>query len=175
MRTKQSHQQLQRVISKVATSRVLHKQNDSDQHDDGSTNESDSNSDEEQQPTTQVEVESPITATISKRRNPVNTNNKKKRRRHPGLGALMEIRKHQKSTDFLIQKLPFQRLIREISEDFKTGLRYRPEALEAIQHATETYITELMNDTCLLAIHARRITIKPQDIRLLRRLRHEIE
>ena len=33
--------------------------------------------------------------------------------------ACSEIRKYQKSTELLIRKLPFQRLVREIAQDFK--------------------------------------------------------
>lgn len=35
------------------------------------------------------------------------------------LVACSEIRKYQKSTELLIRKLPFQRLVREIAQDFK--------------------------------------------------------
>jgi histone H3 len=36
----------------------------------------------------------------------------RKHRFRPGTRALFEIRKYQKSTDLLIRKLPFQRLVR---------------------------------------------------------------
>ena len=48
---------------------------------------------------------------------------KKPHRYRPGTVALREIRKYQKSTELLIRKLPFQRLVREIAQDFKTDLR----------------------------------------------------
>ncbi|KAL4305116.1 hypothetical protein AHAS_Ahas16G0046100 [Arachis hypogaea] len=44
---------------------------------------------------------------------------KKPHRYRPGTVALREIRKYQKSTELLIRKLPFQRLVREIAQDFK--------------------------------------------------------
>ena len=40
---------------------------------------------------------------------------RKARRYRPGTVALREIRKFQKSTDLLIRKIPFQRLVREIT------------------------------------------------------------
>ena len=48
---------------------------------------------------------------------------KKPRRYRPGTVALREIRRYQKSTELLIHKLPFRRLVREITQDFREGLR----------------------------------------------------
>uniref|UniRef100_F7F5J0 Histone H3 n=1 Tax=Ornithorhynchus anatinus TaxID=9258 RepID=F7F5J0_ORNAN len=50
---------------------------------------------------------------------------KKPHRYRPGTVALREIRRYQKSTELLIRKLPFQRLVREIAQDFKTDLRFQ--------------------------------------------------
>ena len=98
---------------------------------------------------------------------------KKPRRYRPGTVALREIRKYQKSTDLLIRKLPFQRLVREIAQDFKSDLRFQGTALVALQEATEAYLVSLFEDTNLCAIHAKRVTIIPKDIQLSRRLRGE--
>jgi histone H3 len=49
---------------------------------------------------------------------------KKPHRYRSGTFALREIRRCQKSTELLIRKLPFQRLVREIAQDFKTDLRF---------------------------------------------------
>jgi hypothetical protein len=46
---------------------------------------------------------------------------KKPHRFRPGTVALREIRRYQKSTELLIRKLPFQRLVREIAQDFKVN------------------------------------------------------
>ncbi len=54
---------------------------------------------------------------------------KKPHRYRPGTVALREIRKYQKSTDLLIRKLPFQRLVREIAQDFKNDLRFQSSAI----------------------------------------------
>lgn len=97
----------------------------------------------------------------------------KKRRFRPGTVALREIRKYQKSTELLIRKLPFQRLVREISQDFKSDLRFQSHAMLALQEAAETYITELFEGANLCALHAQRVTIQPKDIQLARRIRGE--
>ena len=98
---------------------------------------------------------------------------KKPRRYRPGTVALREIRKYQKSTELLIRKLPFQRLVREIAQDFKSNCRFQSTALFALQEATESYLVGLFEDTNLCAIHAKRVTIMPKDIQLARRIRGE--
>jgi histone H3 len=97
------------------------------------------------------------------------------RRYKPGTVALREIRKYQKSTDLLIRKLPFQRLVREIAEEVSDGLRFQSFAVLALQEAAEAYLVSLFEDTNLCAIHAKRVTIMPKDIRLARRIRGERE
>ncbi|KAI3954136.1 hypothetical protein MKW98_017960 [Papaver atlanticum] len=96
---------------------------------------------------------------------------KKPHRFRPGTVALREIRKYQKSTELLIRKLPFQRLVREIAQDFKTDLRFQSSAVAALQEAAEAYLVGLFEDTNLCAIHAKRVTIMPKDIQLARRIR----
>ncbi|SAL97052.1 hypothetical protein [Absidia glauca] len=107
---------------------------------------------------------------------------KKPHRYKPGTVALREIRRYQvsskslfamKSTELLIRKLPFQRLVREIAQDFKTDLRFQSSAIGALQEAAEAYLVSLFEDTNLAAIHAKRVTIQPKDIQLARRLRGE--
>ena len=98
---------------------------------------------------------------------------KKPHRYKPGTVALREIRKYQKSTELLIRKLPFQRLVREIAQDFKTDLRFQSHAVLALQEAAEAYLVGLFEDTNLCAIHAKRVTIMPKDIQLARRIRGE--
>ncbi|XFG12906.1 hypothetical protein AB1E19_016530 [Capra hircus] len=98
---------------------------------------------------------------------------KKPHRYRPGTVALREIRRYQKSTELLIRKLPFQRLVREIAQDFKTDLRFQSSAVMALQEACEAYLVGLFEDTNLCAIHAKRVTIMPKDIQLARRVRGE--
>jgi len=98
---------------------------------------------------------------------------KKPHRYRPGTVALREIRKYQKSTELLIRKLPFQRLVREVAQEFKTDLRFQSSAVLALQEASESYLVGLFEDTNLCAIHARRVTIMPKDMQLARRIRGE--
>ena len=98
---------------------------------------------------------------------------KQPHRYRPGTVALREIRRYQKSTELLIRKLPFQRLVREIAQDFKTDLRFQSVAVMALQEALEAYLVGLFEDSNLCAIHAKRVTIMPKDIQLARRIRGE--
>lgn len=98
---------------------------------------------------------------------------RKPHRYRPGTVALREIRKYQRSTELLIRKLPFQRLVREIAQDFKCDLRFQSTAILALQEASEAYLVGLFEDTNLCAAHAKRVTIMPKDIQLARRIRGE--
>ena len=80
----------------------------------------------------------------------------------PGTVALKEIRRYQKSTELLIRKLPFQRLVREIAGDSKVILsplcgkvRFQSLAIKALQEAAEAYLVGLFEDTNLCAIHTK--------------------
>lgn len=114
---------------------------------------------------------------------------------------MREIRRYQKTFDLLIRKLPFQRLVREIAmvwiycntschiqykfytikyishsnttQAFKTDVRFQASAMGALQEATEAYLVSLFEDTCLCAIHGKRVTILPKDMQLARRIRGE--
>ena len=106
---------------------------------------------------------------------------KKPHRYRPSLVALREIRRYQLSTENLIKCTPFQRLIREISQEYRiqpngpgtpsVQVQFQSTAIAALQEAAENYIVGLFEDVNLLAIHARRVTIMPRDIRLALRIR----
>lgn len=98
---------------------------------------------------------------------------RKPHRYRPGTVALREIRRYQKNTDLLIRKAPFQRLVREIAQGFKSDLRFQSTAVLALQEAAEAYLIGLFEDTNLCAIHAKRVTIMPKDLQLARRIRGE--
>ena len=104
---------------------------------------------------------------------PIQGGVKKPHRYRPGTVALREIRKLQKSTELRIRKLPFQRLVREIAQDYKSDLRFQSQAVLALQEASEAYLVGLFEDTNLCAIHAKRVTIMPKDMQLARRIRGE--
>lgn len=97
----------------------------------------------------------------------------RKTRWRPGTVALREVRRYQKSTELLLKKLPFQRLVRDIARGQKTDIRLQRSALEALQEAAEAYLVGLFEDTQLCAIHARRTTIMPRDMALALRIRGE--
>jgi histone H3 len=98
---------------------------------------------------------------------------KRAHRFRPGTVALRQIRQYQKSTETLIKKLPFQRVVKEIVEQYHPGLRIQSSALLCLQEALEAYLVGLFEDSNLCAIHAKRVTIFPKDILLARRIRGE--
>ena len=91
----------------------------------------------------------------------------------PGIMALKEIRHYQKFTGFLIKKLPFQRLVREIAVKVAQEMWFQSSALLALQEAAKAYLVGLFEDTNLCTIHARCVTIMPKDIQLARRIHGE--
>ena len=96
---------------------------------------------------------------------------KEVRKYRPGTVALREIRKYQKGTELLIRKLPFQRLVREIAQNYKSDLRFQSNAILALQESAESYLVGLFEDINLCAIHDKRITIMVRDVKLARRIR----
>ena len=97
----------------------------------------------------------------------------KPHRYRAGTAALKDIRHFQASTALLIRKLPFQRVVREIAQNYNTDLRFQSAAVLCLQEATEAYLVRLFDDANLCAIHAGRVTIMPKDIQLARRIRGE--
>ena len=97
----------------------------------------------------------------------------KKFRWRPGTVALRQIKKYQKTTDLLMRKAPFQRLVRELATGHKDGLRWQASAVLALQEATESYVVGVLADSNLAALHAKRVTVMARDLQLARRLRGE--
>ena len=98
---------------------------------------------------------------------------KRVRRFKSGTVALRKIRRYQKSTDLLIPKIPFQRIVREIAAKITTDLRFQATSINALQEATEAFIVSLFEDINLVTIHATRITVMPTDLRLATILRSD--
>lgn len=97
---------------------------------------------------------------------------KRKYRFRPGSRALLEIRKYQKSTDLLLRKLPFSRLVRELTSRLTVHpLNWQSFALLALQEATEAFLVKLFEDSNLCTIHGKRVTLFPRDMQLARRIR----
>ena len=93
----------------------------------------------------------------------------KPHRYHPGTVALREIQRYQKSTELLIRKLPFQRLVRELAQDLgKINVCFQSGAIMALQEALEAYLVGLLEDANLCVVHAKRVTIMAKDIQLAR-------
>merc|ERR1711971_1550548 len=107
----------------------------------------------------------------AKSRGPDLTSPRRKRRARPGTVALREIRKYQASTELLLRKLPFSRVVKEVARRYKADLRFQASALQALQVATEAHLVGLFEDANLCAIHAKRVTIMPRDMQLARRIR----
>ncbi|KAB0394937.1 hypothetical protein E2I00_006384 [Balaenoptera physalus] len=112
-----------------------------------------------------------LTTKVAQKSAPATGGVKKPHRYWPGTVALCEIRRYQKSPELLIGKLSFQRLVREIAQDFKMDLRFQSSAVRALQEVCEAYLVGLFEDTNLCAIHANRVTIMPKDIQLARHIR----
>ena len=109
---------------------------------------------------------------LKKKKTVISSSNiKKPHRFRPGTVALREIRKFQKTTNTLIPKEPFKRLIREVSQQFMSDLRFENEAYHCLQEAAEKYLIDMFGDSQLCAIHANRTTIQPKDLALARRIR----
>lgn len=92
----------------------------------------------------------------------------------PGERALKEIRQYQKSTELLIRKLPFARLVREVQRSFtkeRDEYRWQAAALIALQESAEAHLVSLFEDANLCAIHSKRVTVMVKDIQLARRIR----
>ena len=114
-----------------------------------------------------------IAQKVAKKSSSAGAGIKKPHRYRPGTVSLRELRRYQKTTDLLIRKLPFQRIVKDIAQENKGQIRFQSSALLALQEATEAYLVGLFEDTNLCAIHARRVTIMVRDMQLARRIRGE--
>ena len=94
----------------------------------------------------------------------------KKRRFRPGTCALRAIKKYQKTTDFCLRKAPFQRLVREVAQDYKSDLRFTSSAVLALQEAAEDHMIRLFGNAqaMVLKVAAKRITVRGDDLKAVR-------
>ena len=95
------------------------------------------------------------------------------KRYRPGTVALREIRYFQRSTQLLLRRSPFHRLVREVAQKMmvRGDIMWQSSALEALQEASEAYLIGLFEDTNIVAINAKRVTIMPRDMQVVRRIR----
>lgn len=112
-----------------------------------------------------------IVSKAARKTAPPTHNIKRVHRFRPGTVALREIRKYQRTSELLIRKLPFQRLVKEIALEYRANLRFQSAAVLALQEATEAFLVTLFEDTNLIAIHAHRVTIMAKDVTLAQRIR----
>ena len=96
---------------------------------------------------------------------------KKTRRFRPGTVAIRDIRRYQRSTNLLLRKAPFARLVREIAAVFKSDLRFQTSAIHALQDAAESFLVGVFEDANLCCLHGKRVTLMPKDIQLARHIR----
>ena len=124
-------------------------------------------------PTVKSTVKSTVVVSTTSNNNKTKMTNSSRRRYQPGMKALREIRKFQKSTDLLIPALPFSRLVREIVQTVTVGQQFRFQslAIKALQEASEAYLVGFFEDAVLCAMHAKRVTIMPKDMDLVKRIR----
>jgi len=94
-------------------------------------------------------------------------------RHKAGSVAKREIKRYQKTTNLLIPKASFERMVREVSETLKKGMRFTSTAIEAVQTSAEDYLVKLFEDASLCAAHGKRVTVMDKDIYLARRIRGE--
>lgn len=82
-------------------------------------------------------------------------------------------RRLQLSYHLLIPRAAFVRVVRELAFQPGVTMRFRGEALEALQEAAEAYLVGLFEDALLCCIHAKRVTLFDRDLKLARRIRGE--
>lgn len=119
-----------------------------------------------------LQTTAPLVESVSRREAERHLRTRRHRYR-PGQVALREIRKFQKSTDLLIRKLPFQRLVAEIARSIVPDIRFQSTAVLAIQEAAEAFLIGLFEDVNVCALHAKRTTITLKDMRLAQCIRGE--
>jgi histone H3 len=105
--------------------------------------------------------------TMAARRSAPGTGGMKlKRRLRPGTKALREIRKFQQSSEFVIKRAPFERLVREVSRDVKRDVYWGGNSMDAMQEAAEAYLIFVLERANRIALHAGRTTLLRKDVGL---------
>jgi len=109
----------------------------------------------------------------------LNESGVKKRKWKAGTKALREIRFYQRTDHKLIPKLSFCRLVKELLSNAVGGgseqLRIQTYALDALQEAAESFMVRFFEESNLCAIHAKRVTLMPKDMQLLKALKYDCE
>ncbi|CAF0722496.1 unnamed protein product [Brachionus calyciflorus] len=149
--------------------RTAQRVSDSTSEESASSSESSSSASEEENYTTRTSPRKSMSATASKLSR-INTSKKGK----SGIVALKQIRELQRTTNLLIPRAPFLRLIKEIIQQRSTaGFKVTEMAVEALREASENVLVSIFEDSYLIALHAKRVTLMPRDISLLLRIRND--
>lgn len=77
------------------------------------------------------------------------------------------------SSDLVIPRAPFQRLVREFVSKQPIGMRIQKRAIEATQESAEMFITALFQDALLLTYHRKRKTVLPSDLKMVQVIREQ--
>lgn len=93
-----------------------------------------------------------------------------RRRSRPGTVALRDIRRLQRSTELVIKRAPFQRIVRNIFQEKSKGLRMTKEALNTIQQSLEYFLIELLDKSNTASIHAKRVTTMKKDVDFIKKI-----
>jgi histone H3/H4 len=98
----------------------------------------------------------------------------KTRKLKAGTKAIREIKFYQKQSDCVyFAKASFERLVKEVTQDYNIDYKWSTDAVALSQLITEEYIVKLFERANLCAIHAKRQALKPADIQLVRRMTGE--
>ena len=78
---------------------------------------------------------------------------------------------YQKSNKRLTARVPFVRVLRKHLNTLDSDMRIQKSSVEAMREATEEYLTEVLADSNLCAIHGFRMTVMLKDLLLASRIR----
>lgn len=104
----------------------------------------------------------------------MNTQQKKQRKRKASTNAIREIKREQSNTSTIIPVAPFNRLTHSISQQYKTDVRFKKEAHDALHVGAESFLVELFQSANKAAIHSGRETVQVKDIQLARDLQNSV-
>jgi histone H3/H4 len=93
----------------------------------------------------------------------------KRRKSRPGTTVKKEIKKYQNSTELLIKRATFRRLVKEIVGQNTTGILIQANAIQALQEAAEAHLVELFQQANIYAQHAQRMTVMQKDFELAKK------
>jgi histone H3/H4 len=105
-----------------------------------------------------------------------NPRKRKKERAASGTVVLQEIRSEQKKDDLVFPRSRFSRLVRETTEGItKQPYRWERGALDTLQYASEDHLVKMFGGACLEMLHAKRLTMWPEDIKVINAVTTHIE